>query len=70
MIASIIISGKKVQRVSYLPAMINRQSQPEVLHCSDKRSDEVFDYVSWLCSDQRLGTRFYREGDEIVIDTG
>ncbi|MBI4329693.1 MAG: CapA family protein [Chloroflexi bacterium] len=66
-IAKCTISGKKIDRVSYLPATINREAQPEVLLRADKRSTEVFDYVGWLCKDQKLDTEFCREGDEVVI---
>ncbi len=63
------IADKKLGRISFLPAMINKQSQPEFLPRSDKRNDEVYHYMEWLCKDQKLDTRFLREGDEVVILT-
>ncbi|MBI2988730.1 MAG: CapA family protein [Deltaproteobacteria bacterium] len=68
-IAKCIIADKKIERVSYLPLMINKRAQPEVLSRSDKRSSEVFDYMEWCCRDQRLDTKFSWEGDEVVIRT-
>ncbi len=67
LIAKCIISGKKIEKVSYLPVMINKHAQPEVLSRSDKRSSEVFEYMEWCCKDQDLDTKFSREGDEVVI---
>ncbi|MBI4331588.1 MAG: CapA family protein [Chloroflexi bacterium] len=67
MVARCVISGKKIERVGYLPALVNKQSQPEILPRPDPRSTEVFDYVSWISKDQRLDTRFFREGDEVVV---
>ncbi|MBI4332822.1 MAG: CapA family protein [Chloroflexi bacterium] len=68
-IAKCVISGKKIEKVSYLPVMINKQSQPEVLPASDQRSAEVFDYMKWLCNNQDLDAEFSQEGDEVVISS-
>ncbi len=68
-IAKCIISNKKIEKVSYLPIMINKHAQPEILPRSDKRSSEVFDYVDWCCRDQGLNAKFSWEGDEVVIYT-
>ena len=69
MIAKCSISNKKVSKVSYLPALINARTQPELLSAADKRSGEVYDYVAWCCQDQNLQTKFVREGDEVVVCT-
>jgi hypothetical protein len=61
------IADKKIQRLSYLPLLLNAQNQPEVLSHIDKRSDEHFRYVQWLCGGQGLDTHLVREGDEVVI---
>ncbi len=68
-IAKCIISDKKIEKVSFLPVMVNKQSQPEVLPRSDKRSSEVLDYIDWCCKDQELNAKFSWEGDEVVIGT-
>ncbi|MFC1987838.1 CapA family protein [Chloroflexota bacterium] len=67
--AKCIISNKEIEKVSYLPIMINGHAQPEILPRSDKRSSEVVDYIEWCCRDQGLDTKFSREGDEVVIGT-
>ncbi|MBI2858430.1 MAG: CapA family protein [Chloroflexi bacterium] len=64
-----LVSGGKLEKVSYLPFMFNPQGQPEPLSREDKRSDEVYDYVNWCCQDQKLAVQFRREGDEVVICT-
>jgi len=69
MIAKCMISNKKVSKVSYLPALINARTQPEPLSAGDQRSGEVYDYVAWCCEDQKLETKFVREGDEVAVCT-
>jgi Bacterial capsule synthesis protein PGA_cap len=63
------INDKKIDRVSFWPLWISKNGQPEPLPQSDPRSEEVLNYVQWLCKDQRLDTQFIREGDEIRIIT-
>jgi poly-gamma-glutamate capsule biosynthesis protein CapA/YwtB (metallophosphatase superfamily) len=67
LIAKCIISNKKITKVSFLPCMVNKQAQPEILSHSDKRSSEVAEYIDWCCKDQDFNTRFSWEGDEVVI---
>lgn len=68
-IAKFIISDKKIEKVSFLPCMVNKQSQPEVLPRSDKRSSEVLEYMEWCCKDQGLNAKLSWEGDEVVVST-
>ncbi len=68
-LAKCLIANKKIEKVSYLPIMINKHAQPEILPHSDKRSSEVFNYIEWCCRDQGLDTKFSREGDDIVVLT-
>ncbi|MFC1987290.1 CapA family protein [Chloroflexota bacterium] len=69
MVAKCLVSNKKIEKVSYLPIMINGRAQPEILPRSDKRSTEVFDYIEWCGRDQGLDATFSREGDEVVVLT-
>jgi len=68
-IAKAVISNKEIERASYIPVMINKNSQPEILPKSDKRSDEIYQYMEWVCRDQKLPTRFLWDGNEVVIET-
>jgi hypothetical protein len=63
------INDKKLRSVSFLPLWISKNGQPEPLPQSDPRSEEVLNYMQWLCRDQRLDTGFIREGDEIRVVT-
>ncbi|MFH1087910.1 MAG: hypothetical protein V1737_04925, partial [Chloroflexota bacterium] len=68
--ARALISGKKIEKVSFLPLWVNKHAQPEVLQRSDKRSSEVFSYMEWCCQSQGLDTKLSLDGDEVVVSTG
>lgn len=61
-----IVEGR-IRQVSYLPAMINKGGQPEVLPPGDRRTEEVFRYVEWATQDQKLGTKFLYVGEEAIM---
>ncbi|UCG08258.1 MAG: CapA family protein [Desulfobacterales bacterium] len=63
------ISDKKLRRVSFLPLWISKKGQPQPLSQADPRSEEVLNYMKWLCKDQRLDTEFVRDRDEIRVVT-
>ena len=67
MIAKCIIADKKIDKVSFVPAIINPKTQPEPLPPADPRSKEHYDYMLWCCRDQKLQTELVREGDDIVV---
>lgn len=62
-----IISGKHIQRVSFLPAYINSYAQPEVLDSSDARFGDVAAYMEKISKEQKLNVGFSVEGDEVVV---
>jgi hypothetical protein len=70
MLSRIIVSGKKITRVSFLPAYVLKTNQPEILDRKDPRSQEVFDYMEWLNGEAGFDTKMSFEGDEVVIGTG
>ncbi len=63
----ILISDKKVQKVTYIPCYINQQAQAEILARSDKRSEEVYQYVEELSRSEGLNIQFHWEGDEVLV---
>jgi len=63
------IRDNKLSNVSFLPLWISKNGRPTPLPQSDPRSEEVLNYMKWLCKDQRLNTGFVREGDEIRVVT-
>ena len=68
MVARCVISDKHIQRVSFLPAMINEQGQPCILTRRDRDFDEVLNYMKYACEDQGLDTTFRVEGNEVLIN--
>jgi poly-gamma-glutamate capsule biosynthesis protein CapA/YwtB (metallophosphatase superfamily) len=67
-IAKCVISDKKISRVSYFPALINKEVQPEVLSHGDRRFDEVLHYIDKISRDEGIMTRFSVTGNEIVVE--
>lgn len=67
-IAKCLIDGESVYRVSYLPCLINKQGQPEILR-NDERGRQVFEYIERITREAGLNARFEWEGDEVVIST-
>ena len=65
-IAKCTIDGGEISRVSYLPCLMNKQGQPEILR-NDERGRQVFDYVDKITSAAGLNARYEWEGDEVVI---
>ena len=66
-LAKCMVSGKKIQWVSFLPVYIDGQARPSVLRHDEARFDEVVEYVKTISADQGLLTKFVRDGDEIVV---
>jgi len=62
-----LISGRQIQRVSFLPALINKQNQPEILVRESKDFDKIVRYIGDITTDQELNAKFTVEGDEVVI---
>ncbi len=67
-IAKCNIEGGKISRVSYLPCLVNKQSQVEILK-HDKRGQETFDYMDKITKAIGFNTRYEWDGDEVVINT-
>jgi poly-gamma-glutamate capsule biosynthesis protein CapA/YwtB (metallophosphatase superfamily) len=66
-VAKCVIANGAVQKVSLLPAYVNRQSQPEILRSTDPRFAEVLAYLEEVTRAAQLNGNFVREGDELVI---
>jgi poly-gamma-glutamate capsule biosynthesis protein CapA/YwtB (metallophosphatase superfamily) len=63
-----ILSKKGVERVSFLPMMIDQQYRPEVLKSGDPRFDDMVSYMSW--TSEGLNHRFEVAQDEIIVESG
>jgi poly-gamma-glutamate capsule biosynthesis protein CapA/YwtB (metallophosphatase superfamily) len=66
-IAKFVVSEKKINQVSFLPAYINHNSEPEILTKDDRRFDEVVSYMKNISKDQGLPTRYEVQGNEVII---
>lgn len=65
--ARMIISDKKIRKVSFLPAYVNEDSSPRFLSKKDKEFSEVVSYMEKITKAQGLDTQYQIEGDEVVI---
>jgi hypothetical protein len=67
MIAKAYIEDKKIQKVTYIPAYINLNREPEVVSPKDPRAQEVFDYVTKISDSENLEVHYSWDGDEVLI---
>jgi poly-gamma-glutamate capsule biosynthesis protein CapA/YwtB (metallophosphatase superfamily) len=66
MIAKCTISEGKITRTSYLPCLVNKNGQPEILK-NDQMGQQVFNYVDKITKTAGLNTRFEWDENEVVI---
>ncbi len=69
MAAKLTISGRKVTRVSFLPAFIEEDSRPRFLTREEGRFGDVIAYLGKIGKSQHIETQFTIEGDEVVVGT-
>jgi poly-gamma-glutamate capsule biosynthesis protein CapA/YwtB (metallophosphatase superfamily) len=69
MLAKCTIANKEIRRVSFLPVIVNKHGEPEILIPDDERFGEVVSYMADITRDQGLDTRFTVDGDEVIIET-
>jgi poly-gamma-glutamate synthesis protein (capsule biosynthesis protein) len=67
MMVKMLISGKKVSKVSFLPVLVNEDSQPRVLTQKDKEFGDVLKYMEKITKDQKIDIKYTVEGDEIMV---
>jgi poly-gamma-glutamate capsule biosynthesis protein CapA/YwtB (metallophosphatase superfamily) len=65
-IAKCTISEGKITRTSYLPCLVNKRGQPEILK-NDQRGQQVFNYMSKITQATGLNARFEWDENEVVI---
>ncbi len=63
----IVFSKQGIERISFLPAYINKLAQPEVLDSNNPRFQEIVEYMEWV-SDY-VPHKFRVEGSEVVVET-
>lgn len=67
-VAKFEMSASGLEKVSLLPAYVDRNSRPELLQSSDDRFGEVADYLGEITVSEGLNGKFERRGDELVIE--
>lgn len=67
LIVKCIIFNKRIKKVSFLPTIINRNSEPEILSANDSRFMEIVKYMEDVTRDQGLDTEYVVEGNEVLI---
>ena len=65
LIAKAVLGREGVQRVSFLPVLIDRQLRPEVLRAGDPRFGDAVRFMEWVS--EGFDHRFTVEGDEVLV---
>lgn len=65
LIAKALISGGRIEKVSFLPVLIDKQLRPEILRGADPRFKESLAYMEWASQD--IPHRFQVAGDEVLV---
>ena len=65
-IAKCTISEGKITRTSYIPCLVNKKGQPEILK-NDQMGQQVFNYMDKITQAAGLNTRFEWDENEVVI---
>lgn len=67
LIVKAYIQEGQISKVTYIPAYINRDLEPEVVSREDPRAQEVFDYVVQISDAEDLQVNYSWDGDEVVV---
>ena len=62
-----LIRNKRIEKVSFIPCLINAQNSPEVLTRNNKDFDEGVQYLEEITKKADIDTKFVVEGDEVVV---
>lgn len=65
LIAKAVVSRKGVDKVSFLPVLIDRELRPEVLRAGDPRFDDAVRFMRWVSDG--FTPEFTLDGDEVAI---
>ena len=67
MACKINISDKKLTKVSFLPTLVNEDSQPRFLSSKTPEFNRVVEYMEKVSKAEGIDVRYHVEGDEVVI---
>jgi poly-gamma-glutamate synthesis protein (capsule biosynthesis protein) len=65
LIAKAIVTPDGVEKVSFLPVLIDRELRPETLGRGDPRFDDAVRFMSWVS--EGYGAKLTVDGDEVVV---
>ena len=65
LIAKAIVNRTRVEKVSFLPVLIDRELRPEPLRHGDPRFDDAVRFMRWVS--EGYGAELVPEGDEVVV---
>lgn len=65
-VAKCIVENKKITGVTYIPCIVNKKGQTEVVK-HDERGQQVFDYMKKITEGAGLNAKFSWAGDEVKI---
>jgi poly-gamma-glutamate capsule biosynthesis protein CapA/YwtB (metallophosphatase superfamily) len=68
-VAKFVVSNGSISRVSFLPAMINGRSQPEIVPPTDGQFQQVVEYIATISHDAGFYPNFKTDGDEVIVVT-
>jgi poly-gamma-glutamate synthesis protein (capsule biosynthesis protein) len=66
LIAKACVTRAGVERVSFLPVLIDRELRPEALRRGDPRFDELVRFMSWVS--EGYGAELTVDGDEVRVN--
>lgn len=69
MIAKIGVEDGAINRVGFLPVVINAQREPESAPVSTDRGETVYNYVRTITNEANLNAKFAIDVDEVIVET-
>jgi hypothetical protein len=66
LIAKCQIQDGKIGRISYLPCLVNKKGQPEILP-NNARGQATFNYIARITQEAGLNAQYHWEGNEVII---
>ena len=64
-----LVSDGSISKVSFLPAIINQQSQPEMIPQTDEQFQQVIDYIASISQEAGFDPKFKIDGEEVLVLT-
>ena len=59
-----------VREVGFVPAMINRNAEPQLMRAEDAGFSKVVDYVGWASREAGLNVSLRVDGDVVLVEAG